>query len=145
MPDSMLQITVDFSLKSDSTAPDFKGTSKDWCGYLPKLESHLDGRNLAGLAKLGVGELLMVQTDGRRQDAKCVRVLGEHYKCALYIRLDVPVKKEPENSGSSEKPPKPKDDAATSSMMTRLLRFQLDVDAGQEDSGPAELQGISEP
>ena len=29
--------------------------------------------------------------------------------------------------------------------MTRLLGFQLDADTGQEDSGPAELQGISEP
>ena len=29
--------------------------------------------------------------------------------------------------------------------MTRLLGFQLDVGVGQEDSGPAELQGVSEP
>ena len=29
-------------------------------------------------------------------------------------------------------------------MMTRLLGFQLDVDVGQDDSGPAELQGMSE-
>ena len=74
-----------------------------------------------------------------------MRVLGEHCKRALYMRLNVPVKKEPENSWSSEKPPKPKGDAATSSIMTRLLKFQLDVDVGQEDSGPAELQGVSEP
>ena len=57
------------SLKSESTALTFKGTSKDWrANYLPKLESHLDGRNLAGLAKLGVGEMLMVQTDGSKQE-----------------------------------------------------------------------------
>ena len=72
MPDRMLQMAVDFSLKSDSPALEFKGTSKDWCDYLPKLESHLDERNLADLAKLGVSELLMVQTDGSKQDAKRV-------------------------------------------------------------------------
>ena len=81
----MLQITVDYSLKSDSTAPEFKGTSKDWHDYLPKLESHLDRRNLAGVAKLSISELLMVQTDGSKQDAKRERVLGEHCKRALYM------------------------------------------------------------
>ena len=146
MPDRMLQITVDFSLKSDSTAPTFKGTSKDWrANYLPKLESHLNGRNLADLAKLGAAGMFMVQTDGSTQEAERVRVLGGHCKRGLYMRLDVPVKKEPESRGSSEKPPKPKDDAATSSMMTTLLGFQPSVGVGQDDSGPAELQGMSEP
>ena len=88
--------------------------------------------------------MLMVQTDGSTQEAKRVRKLGGHGKRALCVLLDVPVKTEPGSRGSSEKQPQKKDDAATS-MMTRLLRFQLDVDAGQEDSGPAELQGISEP
>ena len=83
-----------------------------------KLESYLDGRNLAGLSELGVGELLMVQTDGSKQDAKRVRVLDKHCNRALYMRLDVPVKKELENSGSSEQPPKPKHNAAASSIMT---------------------------
>ena len=83
----------------------------------------------------------MVQTDGSKQDVKRVRELGEHCKRALYMRLNVPVKQEPENSGSSEKPPKPKDDAATSSIMTRLLGFQLDVDVGQEDPGASGAPG----
>ena len=73
-----------------------------------------------------------------------MRVLSKHYKHALYMCLNVPVKKEPGNSGSSEKPPKPKDDAATSLIMMRLLGFQLDPDMGHEDSGLAELQGMSE-
>ena len=145
MPDSMLKITVDFSLNSDKTAPTFKGTSKDWQRYRPELESHFEGRNLADLAKLAIVEMLIVQTDGSTQEAKRVRKLGDHCKRALCMLLDVPVKKEPESRGSSEKQPQKKDDAATSSMITRLLSFQLDADAGQEDSGPAELQGISEP
>ena len=146
MPDSMLHDAVDFSLKSDGTAPTFTGTSKDWREqFLPALECHLEGRNLDDLAKLGIVEMLMVQTDGSTQEAKRVRKLGGHGKRALCVLLDVPVKTEPGSRGSSEKQPQKKDDAATSSMMTRLLGFQLDVDAGQEDSGPAELQGMSEP
>ena len=118
MPDSMLKITVDFSLKSDSTAPTFKGTSKDWREqFLPALESHLEGRNLDDLVKLGVGEMLMVQTDGSTQEAKRVRKLGDHGKRALCVLLDVPVKTEPGSRGSSEKQPQKKDDAATSSMI----------------------------
>ena len=54
MPDSMLKVTVDFSLQSDKTAPTFKGTSKDWLRFLPELESHFEGRNLADLAKLSI-------------------------------------------------------------------------------------------
>ena len=146
MTDSLLNDDVDFSLKSDGMSlPTFTGTSKDWREqFLPALESHLEGRNLDDLVKLGVGEMLMVQTDGSTQEAKRVRKLGDHCKRALCVLLDVPVKTEPGSRGSSEKQPQKKDDAATS-MMTRLLRFQLDVDAGQEDSGPAELQGMSEP
>ena len=87
----------------------------------------------------------MVQTDGSKQEAKHVQVLSNHCKRAMYMHLDVPVKTEPESRGSMEKQPQKKDDAATSSMITRLLSFQLDADAVQEDSGPAELQGISEP
>ena len=113
MPDSMLKVTVDFSLKSDSTAPTFKGTSEDWRRFLPELESHFEGRNLADLAKLGIAEMLIVQTDGSAQEAKRVRRLGDHCKRALCMLLDVPVKKEPESRGSSEKQPQKKDDAAT--------------------------------
>ena len=147
MTDSLLNDDVDFSLKSDGMSlPTFTGTSKDWREqFLPALESHLEGRNLDDLVKLGVGEMLMVQTDGSTQEAKRVRKLGDHCKRALCMLLDVPVKTEPGSRASLEKQPQKKDDAATSSMMTRLLGFQLDVDAGQEDSGPAELQGMSEP
>ena len=112
---------------------------------MPKLQSHLIGRNLADLAKLGAAGMFMVQTDGSTQEAERVRVLGGHCKCGLYMRLDVPVKKEPGSRGGSEKPPRPKDDAKTLSMMTKLLGFQLSVGVGQEDSRPAELQGMSEP
>ena len=55
------------------------------------------------------------------------------------------VKMEPKTRGSLEKLPKPKDDTATSSIMTRLLGFQLDVDMGHDDSGPVELQDMSGP
>ena len=122
------------SLKSDSTAPTFKGTSKDWRDhYLSKLESHFEGRNLAGLAKLAITRMLVVQTDGSKQEAKRVRVLGDHCKRALYMYLDVPVKTKLESRGSTEKQPQKKDDAATSSILTRLLGFQLLVDVGQEE------------
>ena len=107
MPDSMLHDAVDFSLKSDGSAPTFTGTSKDWREqFLPALESHLEGRNLDDLVKLGVGEMLMVQTDGSTQEAKRVRKLGGHGKRALCVLLDVPVKTEPESRGSSEKQPR---------------------------------------
>ena len=119
MPDSMLQDTVDFSLKSDSTAPDFQGTSKDWRDYWTRLESHLNWRGLADLARLGIGELLMVQTDGSKQEAKRVRVLGDHCKRALYMRLNVSVKKEPENSGSSAKQPKSQDEGRRGDVVDR--------------------------
>ena len=76
--------------------------------------AQLDARMLKDYTILGVYEALVVKTDGGAKDKAKIKVLGDHGHRALHVYLDMHIKSEREDSGSSAKRPAADSDAAFS-------------------------------
>ena len=127
---SMLPDDADFTLRTDKSAPQF--SDHTIYQYLNLLLAHLDARMLKDYIILGVYEALVVKTDGGAKDKAKIKVLGDHGRRALHMCLDVQIKSEREDSGSSVKQSAADSDAASSAaILQRLLGLRAD-EAGQD-------------
>ena len=132
---SMLPDDADITLRTDKSAPQF--SDHTIYQYLNLLLAHLDARMLKDYIVLGVYEALVVKTDGSAKDKKKMKVLGDHGCRALHMCLDVHIKSEREDSGSSAK--RPADDGiaeSSAAILQRLLGLRAD-DASQDSISEA--------
>ena len=109
---SMLPEAADFSLRTDRSAPRFE--DQPFYQYNDLLIAQLEARMLADCTILGVYEALVVKMDGGAKDKARIKVLGPHGRRALHMYLDVHIKSEREDRGSSAKRPAADGDAASS-------------------------------
>ena len=140
---SMLPEAADFSLRTDRSAPRFE--DQPFYQYNDLLIAQLEARMLADCTILGVYEALVVKMDGGAKDKARIKVLGPHGRRALHMYLNVHIKSEREDRGSSAKRPAADGDAASSTdIFQRFLSFRADG-AGKDDTleaaSGAELQG----
>jgi len=139
----MLPDDADFTLHTNKSVLQF--SDHTFYQYLNLLLAHLDARMLRDYIILGVYEALVVKTDGGAKDKRKMKVLGDHGRRALHMCLDVHIKSEREDSGSSAK--RPADDGNADSSAAILQRFLglRAADAGQDSISEAtsvsELQG----
>ena len=122
---SMLPDDADLTLRTDKSAPWFE--DNPFYQYLDLLVAHLDARVLADYIILGVYEALVVKTDGGAKDKAKIKVLGAHRRCALHMCLNVQIKSEHKDSGSSVKQPAADSDAASpAAIFQHLLGLHTD-------------------